>query len=116
MPTRATRGKFGNGAQVNVSYYAQAWLDSIAGGSATSNYNSSFTIQGPGWTGDSLPIGHVTGDAVGWGALRLFNNTLTGNITLAGNARIAAIAAAQPFKARFQMVAITINSKSYPAL
>ena len=80
--------QFGNGAQVNVSYYAQAWLDSIAGGSATSNYNSSFTIQGPGWTGDSLPIGHVTGDAVGWGALRLFNNTLTGNITLAGNARI----------------------------
>ncbi len=80
--------QFGNGAQVNVSYYAQAWLDSIAGGSATSNYNSSFTIQGPGWTGDSLPIGHVTGDAVGWGALRLFNNTLTGNITLAGDARI----------------------------
>jgi fibronectin-binding autotransporter adhesin len=80
--------QFGNGAQVNVSYYAQAWLDSIAGGSATSNYNSSFTIQGPGWAGDSLPIGHVTGDLVGWGALRLFNNTLTGNITLAGNARI----------------------------
>jgi autotransporter-associated beta strand protein len=80
--------QFGNGAHVNVSYYAQAWLDSIAGGSGTSNYNSSFTIQGPGWLGDSLPIGHTGLDPVGWGALRLFNNTLTGNITLAEDARI----------------------------
>jgi autotransporter-associated beta strand protein len=81
-------GQFGNGATVNVPFLGQAWMDSLATNAVTSNYNSAFLIQGPGWSGDPLPIGHVSGDTVGLGALRLFNSTLTGPITLLGDTRI----------------------------
>jgi fibronectin-binding autotransporter adhesin len=65
---------FGNGTTVNVPVDGQAWLDT-----AGANYNSAFIIAGNGWSGEATPIG----------ALRLFNCTLTGPITLTGNSRIA---------------------------
>jgi autotransporter-associated beta strand protein len=70
----------GNGSHVDLTAFgAQAWIDSSA-----TNYNSSFTISGNGWTGDTVPAG-----SAGLGVLRLFNCTLTGPITMAGDSRIA---------------------------
>ncbi len=80
--------QFGNGSTVNVPFLGQAWLDTLATNAVTSNYNNAFVIQGTGWSGDPLPIGHVTGDLVGLGALRIFNCTLTGPITLLGDTRL----------------------------
>ena len=80
--------QFGNGSTVNVPFLGQAWLDALATNAVTSNYNNAFVIQGTGWSGDPLPIGHITGDLVGLGALRLFNCTLAGPVTLLGDTRI----------------------------
>ena len=70
--------QLGNGNQVNVPSGAQAWLDTSA-----TNYTQSFAIAGLGWSGDTTPA-----SSPGLGALRVFNCTVTGPITLTDNARI----------------------------
>jgi autotransporter-associated beta strand protein len=64
----------GNGNVVTVAPLGQAWLDT-----AGTNYNQSFFIAGNGWGGDS---------PTQLGALRVFNCTLSGPITMLDNSRI----------------------------
>lgn len=63
----------GNGSTINVSDNAQVWLDP----SATA-YNNTFNIGGNGWLGATPQTG----------AMRVYNNTINGNINLMDNARI----------------------------
>lgn len=63
----------GNGSTINVPDNTQVWLDR----SATA-YNNTFNIGGTGWLGATPQTG----------AMRVFDNTITGPIFLQDNARI----------------------------
>jgi fibronectin-binding autotransporter adhesin len=63
----------GNGGSVYVSDLAQVWLDR----SATA-YNQEFFLTGNGFTADTTPLG----------AMRIFNCTVSGPVTLLADSRI----------------------------